>query len=331
MRPSVQHRIPLVIVLLAAFALPAAAQEKIRLKNGTVLSGRATAYDDDHQILSFRTEDGQEGQWPLNELDARAVYLVYASVIPKEDGKGQLQLASFARDVGLYEHAARRYGYARDADPLLAADVERELAELRRVAAEDCLARAKEAQQKGNEKEAQKWLAILLERLPNEPQAAEAAAMVEAGYAREANARDDALEREHATLLERDLKKGKQHYDAMIERTRDGLTARNIATAEGLWKRALDDGEVVLKEIERLAKKYPDDPRVQDGAVQYRQLTIEQMIEIHLHLASQYTASASFKKAMKQANAALALDPRNGQAMAARARIELASNDGLFD
>jgi hypothetical protein len=323
-------RNPLALVLLAALALPAAAQEKIKLKSGKVLSGRATAYDDDRQILSFRTDDGQERQWPLDQLDSRSAYLVYASVIPKEDGKGQLQLANFARDAGLYEHAARRYGYAREADPALAADVEREVVQLRRVAAEFCLVHAKEAQQKGDEKEAQKWLAMLLERLPNEPQAAEAAAMVEAGYTREANARDDALEREHATLLEKDLKKGKQHYDSMIERTRDGLTARS-SIAEGLWKIAIIDGEVVLNEIERLAKKYPDDPRVQDGVVQYRQLTIEQMIEIHLHLASFYTTRSSLENAMREAKAALALDPKNSQALAARARIELASNEGLID
>ena len=319
------------LALLAALALPAAAQEKIKLKSGKVVTGRATAYDDDQKILSFRTDAGESVQWPLDQLDSRSVYLVYASVIPKENGKGQLQLANFARDAGLYEHAARRYGYAREADPSLAADVEREGAQLRRVAAEACMAKAREARQKGDEKEAQKWLGTILQRLPNEPQAAEAAAMVQEGYAREANARDDALEQKMAGLLEKDLKKGKEHYDKMIERTRDGLTARNDGKAESLWKQALKDGDVVLEEIERLAKKYPDDPRVQEGAPKYRQLTIEQMVAVHLHLASQYTVKSSFKAAMTEANAALALDPRSGEALAARARIEQASNEGLID
>ena len=321
----------LALASAAALALPAAAQEKIKLKGGKVVSGRATAYDDDKKILSFKTDDGQEHQWPLDQLDSRSVYLVYASVIPKENGKGQLQLANFARDAGLYEHAARRYGYAKAADPALAADVEREGAQLRRVAAEACLAKAKEAHQKGDEKEAQKWLALLLERLPNEPQAAEATAMIEAGYAREANARDDALEKEHEELLQKDLKKGKERYDSMIERTKNGLTARNDSKAESLWKQAIDDGEFVLKEIERLEKKYKDDARVQEGAARYRQLTIDQMVSVHLHLASQYTVKSSFKDAMREANKALSLDPKSGEALAARARIEQASNEGLID
>jgi len=325
------HHPALILAFLAALAAPSAGQEKIKLKSGKVVSGRATAYDSEKEVLSFRTDDGQDMNYAMDQLDSRSVYLVYSSVIPKDNGKGQLQLANFARDAGLYEHAARRYGYAEQADPKLEADVERERDVLRQKAADYCLTNARAAQAKGDAKEAQKWLAIILERLPNSPQAAEAASMVEQGYAREANARDDALEVEHAELLQKDLKKGKAAYDSMIERTRQGLTARNSSKSESLWKNAIDDGEVVLKEIDRLAKKYPDDPKVQDGAVRYRQLTIEQMVEVHLHLASQYTTSSSLKNAMKQANAALALDPKNGQALAARARIEQASNEGLIN
>jgi hypothetical protein len=321
----------LMLAFLAALAAPSAGQEKIKLKSGKTVSGRATAYDSEKEVLSFRTEDGQEMEYAMDQLDSRSVYLVYSSVIPKDNAKGQLQLANFARDAGLYAHARRRYEYAEQADPGLEAEIERERAVARQRAADYCIANAKAAQAKGDAKETQKWLAILLEKLPNEPQAAEAAAMVEASYAREANARDDALEKEHEELLQKDLKKGKQHYDSMIERTREGLTARNASKSEKLWKSAIDDGEVVLKEIDRLAKKYADDARVQDGATKYRQLTVEQMVEIHLHLASQYTTSSSLKNALREANAALALDPKNGQALAARARIEQASNEGLID
>ena len=318
-------------VLLAALAIPTVAQEKIKLKNGKVVSGRATAYDSEKEVLSFRTEDGKDMKYPMSELDSRSVYLVYSSVIPKDNAKAQLQLANFARDAGLYAHARRRYEYAEQADPGFKAEVEKERVKLRKAAADYCLANARAAQAKGDGKEAQKWLSLLLEKLPNEPQAAEAATMVEASYAREANARDDALEKEHEALLQKDLKKGKEKYDSMIERTQEGLTARNASKSEKLWKSALDDGEVVLKEIDRLAKKYADDARVQDGAAKYRQLTVEQMVEIHLHLSSQYTTNSSLKAALREANAALALDPKNGQALAARARIEQASNEGLID
>ena len=324
-------RSTLILLFLAALSAPSAAGEKIKLKSGKVVSGLATKYDAEKQVLSFRTDEGQDVTYTLDQLDARSVYLVLASVMAKENGKGQLQLASFARDAGLYEHAARRYGYAVEADPSLKAEVDRERAELRRRAADYCLANARAAEAKGDAKESQEWLSLLLEKLPDEPQAKEAAAMVEKGYAQEANARDDALEQEYVELLEKDLKKAKQRYDQMIERTSQGLTAGNSSKAEGLWKGAVEDGEVVLKEIDRVAKKYGDDARIQDGAKRYRQLTIDQLVEVRLHLASPYTTKTNLNAALKEANAALALDPKNSRALAARARIEQASNEGLID
>jgi YD repeat-containing protein len=324
-------RSTLMLALLAVLAAPSTAQEKIKLKGGKVVSGMATKYDAEKQVLSFRTDAGQDMTYTLDQLDARSVYLVLSSVMEKDNGKGQLQLANFARDAGLYEHAARRYGYAEEADASLKAEIDRARAELRRRAADYCLANARAAEAKGDGKEAQEWLALLLEKLPDEPQAAEAAAMVEATYAREANARDDALEQEFEELLKQDLKQGKARYDSMLERTRQGLTARNGSKSETLWKSAVEDGEVVLKEIDRVAKKHADVPEVQDGAARYRELTIDQLVDVHLHLASQYTTRTNLNAALKEANAALALDPKNGQALAARARIEQASNEGLIN
>ena len=109
------------------------------------------------------------------------------------------------------------------------------------------------------------------------------------------------------------------------------VTARNSSKSEKLWNSALDDGGVVLKELDRLSRKYADDAVIQEGAASYRELTIDQMIQLHLHLASRYTTSSSLNAALDEANAALALDPKNGQALAARARIEQAANEGLID
>ena len=155
--------------------------------------------------------------------------------------------------------------------------------------------------------------------------------MVQQNYVREASARQEEAVKDNTEKLQNDLKKGKAAYDSMIEKTRDGLTARNATQASGLWKNALNDGNVVLKEIDRIVKKYPDDLQVQDGANRYRQLTVDQMVEVHMHLASQYTTRSSFNEAMREVNAALALSPRNEEALAARARIEQASNEGLIN
>jgi len=318
----------LALVLLAA---PTVASESIKLKSGKVVRGSATAYDGEKQILHFQIEGGQLMAYPIDQLDARSVYLVYASVIPKENGKGQLQLANLARDASLFEHAARRYGYAEQADPSLKADVERERAKGRGMAADFCLKNAKDAAAKGDTKEAEKWLSILLERLPNEPQATEAAGLIEASYTKTRETKEAKVEAGLTEELQREVKKGKESYQSMVDQTQKGLTARNDSQAENLWKSALKSGDTVLKECDRLLKKYGSDARLQDGVAKYRQLTTDQLIETNLHLASQAMTQSSLKEATRYCNAALALDPQSGDAKGMRARIEQASNQPLID
>jgi len=317
------------IALFLALAAPLAAGEKIKLKTGKVVDGKATAYDADKQELHFVT-GGKEEVYRLDQLDARSVYLVHSSVIPKDSAKGQLQLANFARDAGLFEHAARRYGYAEQADPELKPEIDKERIKLRREAADFCLKNAKAASAKKDQKETEKWLSLLLERLPNEPQAAEASALLEASYSSAREAKEAELAAEFQALLEKDLKKGKEAYKRMIESTRKGLTARNDSQASKLWRSAIQDGETVLKEIDKVEKSHGDDPKVREGAVQYRGLTRDQMVEANLHLASQSLVKSSLKDAKEYCNAALALDGKNGEALAMRARIEQAANEGLF-
>ena len=320
---------PILAAVLLLTAVPVAAEDEyIKLRNGAVLKGRATAYDSERKVLSFRSTDGKEATYPLDELDQRSVYLVNASLVPKDSGRGQLQLANFARDAKLYKQAARRYGYALEADASLKPEVEKERARARSEAADFCLTNARDSFAKGKTKEGEEWLTTLLQKLPDEPQAAEASKMLDQHYTQERDARDDQLEKDHADLLQKDLKQGKERYDRMFRRTQEGLTARG-SKSTSLFEGALDDGEFCLKELDRIAKKYPDDPKVQEGAEKYRKLITDQMVEVHLHLASHYTMKSSFDKAMREANQAIALDPNNQAALAQRARIEQAANEGL--
>ena len=318
-----------VFALTLFLAAPLAAQETIKLKGGQSVTGRATAYDSQKKVLSFRTSDGKDVQYTDDQLDLRSLYQVYASVIPESNGKGQLQLANVARDAGLYKYAVRRYGLAEKADPTLKPQIDQELTVLRRLAADFCLQNARAAKSKGDRAEVEKWCAIMTDKLPDEPQTAEARAMLDQTYAAARNAKDDELESKHAKLLQDDLKQGKLRYDRMIERTKEGLTAKSSSQSIQMWDGALDDGKFVLKELDRIAKKYKDDAQVEDGAGKYRKLTTDQMVEINLHLASMYSTRSSYNDAMKATNAALALDPSNAAAQAQRARIEQASSEGV--
>jgi hypothetical protein len=311
-----------------AFATPASAQETIKLKGGERVTGRATAYDAQKKVLSFRKSDGKEVQFSNDQLDMRSLYLVYASVIEDSNGKGQLQLANVARDAGLYKHAVRRYGIAEKADPSLKSQIDSELAILRDSAAKFCLKHATDAKAAGKTKDVEKWCAILLDKLPEQPEANIARAMLDETYVAERHAKDDALEEKHAELLKKDLQDGKRRYDRMIERTKEGLTATSSSQSTKLWDGAIEDGQFVLKELERIEKDYKDDAAVQEGVQKYTRLTIDQMVDVYMHLSSYYTTRTSYENARQSVNAALALDPKNAQVLAQRARIEQAVAEG---
>jgi tetratricopeptide (TPR) repeat protein len=320
--------LPALVFLLALAASPQAS-DSLKLKSGSVVKGRATAYDSQEGKLSFRTEDGKDMTFTLDQLDQRSVYQVNSSLVPKDSARGQLQLGNFARDIDLFYQARRCYHQAEKADPSLKPEIDKERALGRQRAAAFCMRNAQEGLAKNKTKDALHWLELLVQNLPDQPEAEQAALLLDQHYARERNSRDDELEREQTELIQKDLKKGKELYDRMIQRTQEGLTARNSGKAEDLWKDAIRDGTGALKEIERLAKKYPDDPRVQNGAEKYRRLTIEQLVCVHLHLASNASIQSSYNEALREVNAALALDPNNARALAQRARIEQAASEGF--
>ena len=57
----------------------------------------------------------------------------------------------------------------------------------------------------------------------------------------------------------------------------------------------------------------------------YRRMVVDQMVEVHLHLASLWTVRSSYNQALGEANTALAQDPQSERALSSRARIERAS------
>ena len=100
------------LLLLALAALPASAAT-LKLKDGSSVQCKVQKYDTATRTLYVKLDDGKDAQYGMDQLDARSVYLVNASLIPDGYAKAQLLAANFARDAGLYAHAARRYGSRR--------------------------------------------------------------------------------------------------------------------------------------------------------------------------------------------------------------------------
>jgi tetratricopeptide (TPR) repeat protein len=315
------------LLFLALAALPASAAN-IKLKNGTVVPCKVTGYDTATKTLSVKLEDGSDKQYTMDQLEARSVYLVNASLIPPKDANAQLLAANFARDAGLYAHAARHYENAVKLDPALKPQVETEMTSLRRSAAVMCAEKARAAAAKKDYKEAEKWAKVLIERLPDEPEAAQAATALEEYYEKTRAAKVAAAEAKASEALKKDVVQGKKRYEKMVENTKKGLQARGSGQAKGLFNQALADGEFVLKEIDRIEKKY-DDSATQERAQEYRKLTTDQMVDVHLHIASLEATQSDYKGAQREVSKALALDPHSEEALSMRVRLEDYASRGL--
>jgi len=318
-------RSTLSLATLVVLAAAAGAADYVRLKDGQLIKGEAVSFEEATQTLNFKMEDGSTRAFKLDELDKRSVYLVNQSKVPKDDAGKQIRIGNLARDSELFAHAMRHYGYAEKADPSRKPAIDAERAKLRQLAAAYGMKKAQEASAKGDKAEAEKWLMKVVEKVPDEPQAKEAAAILEQSYAvargeKEAKAQSNASEQ-----LKKDLQPGKKNYDDMVKKTQQGLTQKTTGSAStSAWESALNDGGRALDLLDKLVKKYPD-PKTQETLGGYRTIVVNQMVELHLHLASAYTTRSSYNKALACANQALALDPQSQQALSARARIEQAA------
>lgn len=315
------------LVVLALAAAPASAA-KLKLKNGSTFECKVLAYDAPAKTLRVRLPSGQEEKYTMDQLDARSVYLVNASLVPKGDAKAQLMVANFARDAGLYAHAVRRYEEAAKLDASLRPTIEREMVSLKRSAAAFCMDNARAAVSKADYQEAEKWLKILINKLPDEPEAAQASKMLDNYYEANRAKQVAAADAEVSEEIQKDVANGKKKFEQMVEKSKKGLQAKGNSESEALFRNAIIDGKAVMKEIDRVEKKYTD-PALQEKIGAYRRMAIDQLVEVYMNLASRQCVQSDYHGALDTVEQALALDPQNEAALSMRARIEDYSSRGV--
>ena len=320
-------KLSLASLLILGFSSTAGA-DSIRLRGGERIEGQATAYEAATKVLSWREDGGRVRDFKLEELDSRSAYRVLKSQVPKDSGAGQLQLANFTRDIELFAHAVRHYGYAEKADPNLKDQVEAELVTLRSRAGAWAMNQARACKQKGDIKGAEKWLEKIITKLPEEPAAAEAQKLIDEYYARVHAERIQAAEAAMQDLLREELSGAKKAYDSMLAKNKKALKEpRGGSPSVKGWESAIQDGEKALDELERFTKA---NPGVQTEAIgEYRAAVEEHLSEVYLHLANHWATRTSYNKALVQVNAVLAMDPKHEQALAMRNRIQDAASRGL--
>jgi len=318
----------LTAVLVFALAAAPVSAATLKLKNGQSFECKVLSYDAPAKTLHVRLPDGKETQYTLDQLDARSAYLVNSSLVPKDDAKKIFMVANFARDAGLYAHAVRRYGEALKLDPSMKPAIDKEMTILKHEAAGFCMQNARAAVGKSDYKEAEKWLKILVQKLPDEPEAKQASAMLD-NYYESNRAKDMAAADAKATgEIQKDVAKGKKLYASMVEKSKQGLQAEGNSQSESLFQAAIVDGKAVLKEIERLEKKYTD-PQQREKLSGYRKIATDQLVEVYMNLANRECVKSDYHGAMNSVEQALAIDPQNESALSMRSKVaEYSSQSG---
>src|SRR5262249_24000031 len=152
----------------------------------------------------------KDAQYTLDQLNARSAYLVNASLIPKDDPKALFQVANFARDVGLYAQAARHYADVVKLDPTMKPAVDAEMTTLRHSAASACMDKVQTAKAKRDYPDAERWCKTMKEKLPDEPETAQAASMLDQYYEKQRADKMAATEAKASAQLKKDVEPGKK-------------------------------------------------------------------------------------------------------------------------
>ena len=299
-----------------------AAQRERYLYLRTGKSYKGVVQSDDGERIVLLTVGGNELTLGYDELAPRTVYSLRQAKIAPGDFEGQLEIANYARDNELYGYARRHYERALRADRSREAEVEREVALLRRYASEAELTKAREALAAHDARTARRHLSRLMEEFPGEPAADAAAALFEEEFAVE---REEQQNRRASRSDEvtRALEPAQRHLDRATEHVRSGLkNARKQTQAIRSFQSAVTSARRSYDLLDRLAKRSSSGPELRAAVAGMVTEVKEVAVAAYVHAASAYLVRGSHYNAIESANAALAIDPNNAEARSIRRRAE---------
>lgn len=331
--------LPIALLLSLAFLPAARAQddanrvETLQLRDGRLLTGRVEVRDDD--VVLTQSVGGGEANHVLahDRLEPSSLYGLMSSHLAPHDEKDEVRLGELALEAGLFATAARHF---RDSatDPKHISDelfARIDGAEKRDFAS--LIERSEAALKREDFRRARQIALLAVKRYADRPEIAAAEKQLETISRRmeDASRRRETLARSKRELAEwqKAEKKVLIVADQLDEARAD--ERRALAGTEH-FSRARDRFEFALRHLDsaaRSAEKLREDqdlPRdLRDELAVLEDAIVTMQIRLRLHVASLYTVRGSYSSAVAYVNQALAFDPTDEGALAARARIEQAA------
>jgi hypothetical protein len=333
----------LVTALLSLSALSSSLQDPepepeprkvaVSLKSGKRLHGSIVQIDGQRVQLRLSVSGGTSVQWyDIDDFDDRSRVRLRREQVAEGDVLAQLAVAEYAAELGLIDLS--RTELRRCAHMLDSGDAAPPAA-FRQRAIDLTLRLLERFCERGDVSEARSAVSRLLTRrsseLSEEEQARflatveDAAARLSDGKAAERRAKEDAK-----TSAAR-----KKHLDAVDKRVakaqalrRKGLLAsRSYSASSRDLRGAVKQFEAALKEIEKLRKKFDDDAVMLAELDAVHAETLDQWKDCLLATGSLELGRGNFGRARDNVQRVLERDPKHAQALAMRARIEVAENE----
>jgi len=326
-----------VAVVLSFLAADATAQQLLFLKSGGVYKVKVLKSDWESVTVSLPLEGGGEEIHvvPVEDLEPHFYYNVRNKAL-EGDAAGRIRLARYAVDNDMFPRAKAQMDQARALDPKVVEEfMETEFPKIKEGLAQRILEVGQRSLRRGSPKNAKKYASLILTKF--EGTAAEAGAEE---LLKEVQAKIDA-DTAKKRAQRRKVEAQKQEAEAKkIEKERDGflrpveklldeaaaannrgLTAKSVSQSKDPLESAARKYEHAAKKADELLKKGPPDDATTTSLQEMQRDAIQGGVSAYLNLAHSMSARGSYQKAVTYTNKALALDPDNAEAKAARATI----------
>jgi tetratricopeptide (TPR) repeat protein len=325
-------KLALAFVLALSFSTTGISQAEVWLANGAVIKGNVVE-DDGQKVKVAIVAEGGTGAtsvYKYEQLAPQTIYRLRFNRTERDDVKGQIELAAYALDNGVFPSARLSYDLAKKANEAKKAGMEKEIEALYARAPGVVLPWAKKKIEEGDFMAAERALARLCELFPDCAETAEATKLLEELGPKCMKCREDAVDKasnSSKTAKEAAAPAIKQ-YKAAHESIRKALgEARNPTQAIRILETALEQFKSAQKLLDGAMKK---ESAESDLAAHYDAWTAkvrDDTVDTYVHMGSFYFARQSYKNALEVVNKGLALDPKNSEAAAMRARIEVAMTE----
>ena len=283
---------------------------------GKPINGKVVSDDGAKIEIQFTLKDGTKGVQTLryDQLAPRTVYELKSQKVEASDGAAQLELATGATELGLYDAARQHYIAAALADDSLAQQSEDGLTALKDVAATNMVESARKALKANQLDRAEKLLSNAITQFPNSEAVAGADDVLTELSTKLVAEKKKAAEVADAALAKR-LAPVNDLYSKGLESMEKGISgSRTPSQAIKAFKAASSDFQNARKKLAAVTKDASGDEQVVAAVNTMSGHVNQELVRNQLQMANSYMQRGSYKDARDAVGLATEVDPDNTDA-----------------